>query len=606
MRLLLLLTTILFFSSCAPKTGVDPLRNSKKLIVKGHSSLYNNGSLKIPFTKIHFVPSISGSMDLSGELFFEDAKMALHNGLKEALASVYIIPNGSRKAYEVSKDVYRVSHDISNDLRQYIRGGGVYLIDKSSLIAKKYLQGAFSSSKKFALDLYNKADKFENRLDDLSKDILASQYKRSKKIYKNALKTAKRFSRKSARKALKHFSQGKNAFVQGYMHFPEKFTKTVTKISESFSGEKFSKAAKNANKFRAKETGFFMDIISDTVSHYGEDISESFAKAGDGFGKRVEEEGVILSSLKSVGWLLKGIVYDGFVKPVAKLAGSTVGLITVNGAIYPVHLIAGEAKETATVMVEVSAQVAKSVYDIVAPSVEFALASILGSGEYLGGKIVSGATLTGGVVASGVSVGSGAVLSGLTKASGFIAGKGSKYIAVPLAVSAEFAGKISYGVLGSTTTAVVGAGTLASAEVVSLSGKTTGALGFATTLAGGTVYSVAKSGVSGIYHLAKAVVLPIGYSFSSGTVLGYSSLTQLQAHTLLAASDALYVVLSLEGPKWVLYTISGKNIESEKSLPAGSIVNLKKMQANDINIKKIELSDDEVQKVLQSLDTDPK
>jgi len=60
-------------------------------------------------------------------------------------------------------------------------------------------------------------------------------------------------------------------------------------------------------------------------------------------------------------------------------------------------------------------------------------------------------------------------------------------------------------------------------------------------------------------------------------VLSYGTLSHLAAHSLLAVADCSYLVLSLEGPRWVLYAMQGK-LEGGEELPTGAIVDLKRMQ----------------------------
>ena len=81
-----------------------------------------------------------------------------------------------------------------------------------------------------------------------------------------------------------------------------------------------------------------------------------------------------------------------------------------------------------------------------------------------------------------------------------------------------------------------------------------------------------------MYELSKAVAVPPGYELAGGIVLDYGTLSHLGAQAILAAAGCSYMVLSLEGPRWVLYAVKGKRGDGE-DLPAGAVVDLKKMQA---------------------------
>ena len=90
----------------------------------------------------------------------------------------------------------------------------------------------------------------------------------------------------------------------------------------------------------------------------------------------------------------------------------------------------------------------------------------------------------------------------------------------------------------------------------------------ATTVVTGAAASVGAAAAYGYYELNKAVVVPAGYGFGSGLVVSYGTLSHLGAHTILAASDFAYLVLSLEGPRWVVYGIKGKLARVKICLPA--------------------------------------
>lgn len=604
MKTITLLITLLIFTACAPKNAPDPLQNSKKLILKGHVSLYNNGMLEIPYTTIKLIPAAYSVTDLSHKLFFMDARAALQQGIKDALDSVYIIPMGTKKAYEFSKDVYRVSDDLSDDIRKYTRSGGVWLIDKSSSLAKEHIAGAFSSGYQTGKDTYALGDDIEDFFDVASSDVLDSYWTRSKEGFNSSMEIASKINNVSQEWAREDFEFGLNSFVTGYAALPENLNNNLNNMGNSLTNSSFKHAYRSAELNREENSLYFTDIMSDTFSDYSNDTTSSFSKAGHNFGTNVEREGLILTSLKSMRWLLQGVFYDGLIKPLGQLSVGAVGFISVNGIIYPVEVLAGQTKATTLVIVEVSTQTIKSAYDIVAPSMTFAFASILSSTEYLGGKTVAAATAAVGATASAVDATTGLALSGTSKATGVVLGKSVKYIGVPIAVSARTVGEVSYGVLASSTSAVSGAGLLAGGEAAALTTYTTGTALSGTTLVAGTGYSVASAAAQGIYHLSEASVLPTGYALASGTVLGYGGISQLQAHTLLAATDAAYVVLSLEGPKWVLYSLSGDSINDNKALPAGAIVDLKKMHENNETIKKLAISDEEMEKVLDSLGED--
>ncbi|MGH9197887.1 MAG: hypothetical protein ACRD1T_19360, partial [Acidimicrobiia bacterium] len=105
----------------------------------------------------------------------------------------------------------------------------------------------------------------------------------------------------------------------------------------------------------------------------------------------------------------------------------------------------------------------------------------------------------------------------------------------------------------------------------------------------------------GYYELNRAVIVPAGYGFGSGLVMSYGTLSHLGAHTILAASDFAYLVLSLEGPRWVVYAVKGKLGKGEDLAP-GTMLNLREMQKAGEEIYYVPVSDEEMKHVVNSVD----
>ncbi|MDH5219388.1 MAG: hypothetical protein OEX19_16910, partial [Gammaproteobacteria bacterium] len=139
-----------------------------------------------------------------------------------------------------------------------------------------------------------------------------------------------------------------------------------------------------------------------------------------------------------------------------------------------------------------------------------------------------------------------------------------------------------------------------SGEVASLSTKGFGNVIAGTTLVSGTAVSVAAGSTLGVYELSKAVVVPAGYQLGGGIVLGYGTLSHLGAHSILAVSDAAYLVLSLEGPRWVIYAVKG-NLGEGEELPPGTLLDLEAMQSGGEDFMYLPISDEEMTNVVNSV-----
>jgi hypothetical protein len=111
---------------------------------------------------------------------------------------------------------------------------------------------------------------------------------------------------------------------------------------------------------------------------------------------------------------------------------------------------------------------------------------------------------------------------------------------------------------------------------------------------------VAAGGALGTYELTKAVVAPVGYELGAGLVLGYGTVSQLGAQSVLAVSDASYLVLSMEGPNWVLYAVKGK-VDNGENIPPGAMLDLKAMQQAGETFTVVPLSAEEMKRIVNTV-----
>jgi hypothetical protein len=232
--------------------------------------------------------------------------------------------------------------------------------------------------------------------------------------------------------------------------------------------------------------------------------------------------------------------------------------------------------------------------------------AVKGGGYVAGATVISvgygaGQAVKGGsYVAGGAVKGGGYVAGDTVKGGGYVSGKAVQYIAVPLASAGITIGGGAIGTAVDVTGAVAGGTVFVAGEASEATAKTFGNVIAGTTLAAGTAVSTAGGAAYGVYQLSKAVVVPVGYNIGSGIVLSYETLAQLSAHSILAVSDCAYMVLSLEGPRWVLYAVKG-NTGKGDDLPVGAVVDLKKMQEQGEVIYNLPVSDGEMKKIVESV-----
>lgn len=602
-NLSLILAGLLLLGGCAKPKQDDPLKNTKKLVVKGHVGLYENGAFQVPHTSFKLIPAGPEPMELARELVGIRATESFDKAIREAKESVYIIPEGSKYSLELAEAIYGSISETGEGVTDSTRRAGTWIIDKSSKEAVDRILGAPGSGMAAGAATYEYGDELESGIYVSAESFLAEGQASSASTMKATLKTSGKISKSTERGAAKKMDWAAETFIVGYVTLPDKLSTRGANIAEAADGEKFVTAFDEAWEIREEHSVYFADLFGSAVSNYGDNVGASMEKAKSAFLDNYADEGVIFASLKSMRWALQGLIYNGIIEPVGKMTAGAVGYVSVNGIVFPVTLALKEGIAVTEVAVEVTYNGAMGVYEITAPTVGAALAGVLGSVEYVGGKAAAGVTLAGGTAVSGVQQAGGYVAAGATATGGFVAGKSVKYIGVPLAAAGVTLGEASYGVVAGTAGAVAGGTVLATGEVAGVGAKGVGAVAGGTVLVGGAALSTAAGAGIGAYQLSKAVVVPAGYTLTSGVVLGYGTTSQLAAHSVLAVSDASYLVLSLEGPKWVVYAVSG-DLGGSDELPSGTVVDLEAMKQKGETIRYLPVSEGEIEKVVEALPED--
>src|SRR5512142_1594005 len=118
----LLLTTLLasISAGCATTNVTDdPLRNTKKLVREGHVSLYKNGAFRVPNTTISLIPPGPSALEFVQELSGMRARQSFETSLKNAADSVYIVSEGTKFTYNISKNISAGTNTSADAIRQF-------------------------------------------------------------------------------------------------------------------------------------------------------------------------------------------------------------------------------------------------------------------------------------------------------------------------------------------------------------------------------------------------------------------------------------------------------------------------------------------------------
>ena len=599
-RRLFVAATTLVMAACAHQPEQDPLRNTKKLFAEGHTTLYRNGAFQVPMTTIHLIPPGPSAVDLAGELAGKRARQSFLDSVKHARESIDVASSGIDKSLSAAGAIHRGAGAIAESTRPVTRFGaqlagaapeaGAAIIGASVSYAAPATYRAVSGAGERLAESSLGAGGAMSAATDRTASTLVS----------GSVELAGNISRGSRDASRRHAAFAAERFVKGYAAVPAKLGKRAHAIGEAASLDHFVSAYQRSNEWRGNASNRFADVLVDTTRNYAGDVGRAFGAAADELRRGAQDSGYTLAVLKSLRWVLQGVLWDATIKPVGKMTLATVGYVTVNAVAFPVLVTVNEAGAVANLAVQVTWNTAASAYEVVAPSGTAAVAGLFSAVELLGGQLAAGGTLVAGAAAGGGTYVAGKSAAAATAAGGYVAGKTVQYVAAPLSAAGVAVGGTTVGVVAMPVTAAAGAGVALTGAAAEGSTRIAGAAAAGTVAAGGSVLSVAAGAALGSYEIAKAMVVPTGHVLGAGVVLSYGTVTQLGAQTVLLVADASYMVLSLEGPRWVLYAVRGK-VDNGENLPVGAVLDLKAMQGAGETLYAVPASDEEVKRVVESV-----
>lgn len=647
-------------AACAQQpTQDDPLQNTKKLAIKGHTTLYNNGLFEVPMTTIHLIPAGPDAWSLAAELGGVLPRQSVKDSMKHAHESLELMNAGVRMsgdtAQQINDSAAETAHTINKgsdksarDVKaaadaaaQGIKEGtdaaaeAMQPVTRLGVEVAKEAPGAglgiAAASVTYGGETYGAVADAARTVSAESAQaagaLSAASSDAASGLWEGTQSVAGRMAARSRAASGASMSQAKS-YILGIAVVPDQLAQHYRDATQHVSLSAFGESARATNDWRKEAAGKMSAVMVQTGKNYAVEASAPFKAADKSWEQAARDNGYNLAMLKYLGWTLQGIFWDATVKPVGEMAGASLGYIVVNGAAIPV-LVAREAGNVMKVAVQVTWNSAAGAYDVTAPGAAAALSGMLGAAQLLGGHaLAAGECAAGGAAAAGTYA-LGKTAAGATWAGGKLAG-GALYVGAPLSSVGVAAGGATLGVVtaaggvaggaGIAATGVAGEGlaraggaagaataraygtTAAAAERVG--GRATagavragGTAAAGAVLVGGSAASVATGVALGGYELSKAVVAPVTYGIGSGLVLSYGTASQLAAQGVYLAGDATYLILSQEGPRWVLYAVTGRLHNGEK-LPSGAVVDLGRMRDDGEKIVAVPVSDEQMQRVI--------
>jgi hypothetical protein len=596
-------TLALIIAGCASaprKAEDDPLRNTKKLVAEGHRTLYENGAFQVPHTQIKLIPAGPGTMDLAGEMMGMRARESLTTALANAADSVQVVAEGTTLSYRTAGTIHESTEKGVDAIKKMSRENSTLLMYRSSELGKNIIGSSWDLSKR-TMESGSEAGKGITHATRKIGDALDTRgVEAGAGLATSSLDAAKTISVSGTQRSGKELSYAGSSFVVGYATVPKKMKQHAASMGDHLTEAGFSGIVKEENERRSKLSAKSVDLFADTMNNYGSNVAGSFRNAGNELEGSYRTTGISLAVLKSVRWVLQGILWDATVKPIANVTAASIGYIGVNFVAFPTLVVVREGVATTALAVEVTWDATKMGYDIVAPTGTAAVAGVFGVLDFTGSNLAAGATAAGGTALGYTGAAASKTAAVVVKGAGEVAGTTVHYIGVPLASAGIAVGGGTIGTaVGAAGTATAGT-VFVSGEAAAVTTKVFGNVISGATLVGGTAASVGAGAAYGVYEVSKAVVVPAGYELGGGIVLSYGTLSHLAAHSVLAASDCAYVVLSLEGPRWVIYAVKG-NVSSGNDLAGGAVVDLQKLRQQGEEIYNIQVTDEEMKKIVDSV-----
>lgn len=582
----------------------DPLKNTKKLVVEGHKSLYQNGAFPVGSTSLKFIPPGNEAEIFIQGRRFSFAKASFQENLKRASESVVVLKEGYGLTYRLANETSRSSIQLSKELRDSMILPGVYVMGK----AQADSLGIAGRSWDRGLEFYRKTQEEASSMAKILYGTglsLEEERKIQKELRNKDREIAKQKEearKRQAREFLKaRIQKETNSFVLGYTNIPGRFRDRSVEVVERLGDLETKEEYREVEQKRQENSSDFLDELSDLWIGIGERMQTGFRKAGNELDGIESGAGLSWALLKSVAITAKTLFVEGIVRPIGGTTIHSIGYVVSNTVVYPIGLITISGKTVAVVLVEVIDYGADGVIGIVAPSGRLALAGMIGGATVLSEGIadISRKSIQSGSEV-GRDLGSRAGSAGL-KGAGLVTEKSGTYLVAPVAFGLGTVGETIKGIGSYSLQTLGGAGMATTGSAVSVVGLGAGQTVAGAIYVGGTTVSAGTAGGFGVYYVSKAFAIPSGVYVGSGVVMSYEMVAQLSAHTILAASDVSYLVLSLEGGRWILYGVKQTG-KTAKYVMTGSMVDLDEIRKEGGEVYEIPVGEEEMERVLRHVD----
>ena len=182
-------------------------------------------------------------------------------------------------------------------------------------------------------------------------------------------------------------------FVQGYATVPSKLKTRGQEMGDDLAKLDFSGALSQENERRGPWAKSMTDLIGRTITEYPSNIDRSLSQAKQEMDD-YHTTGISLAVLRSLRWVVQGLLWDAAIEPGGKLSAASLGYVGVNAVAFPVLVVARAAGISTEWALQIGWNSSKAGYDLIAPSGKAAVAGLFSLVDLAGSHLAAGSLAT--------------------------------------------------------------------------------------------------------------------------------------------------------------------------------------------------------------------
>lgn len=351
--LVLILLAAATLGGCAtPNPADDPLKHTKKLVMEGHLSLYNNGAFQVPQTSIRLIPPGPDAWELAGSLMGLRTRQAFLLALAKAKESVTILAEGTTLSFRIARGIHQATDTLTDEIAKATRENSTLLAYRSWQDATGIVGKSWEFSKETAADIDRLGIEMVEKSRQHGDDVSERMDEGGKRLVQQSLDQAQTLAKDGTARASNTMSFAWQRFIKGYAAVPSNAKTRAIAVGDDIRELNIPGVFEEEADRRSRWSKKMTDLIGQTVSNYREDVAHSFKEAKREISD-YQTSGISLATLRSLHWVLQGLLWDATIEPAGKISTASLGYIGVNTFAFPTMVVMREGKAVTQIAIEV-------------------------------------------------------------------------------------------------------------------------------------------------------------------------------------------------------------------------------------------------------------